>query len=144
MLWVTSKCGPGRAAPSPSTLTASARMVSWIAYRSSRRVGGRAAVFGQFAGPLADGPAVGLRQILGGQGRHHPRMCHRPHYWLLPAVLPSYLGCFPQDHTIGYRRHFLRKTHRISRFIEIVNDDIDVTSVTGARIEPTGNAARPE
>ena len=65
-------------------------------------------------------------------------------YWLLPAVLPSYLGCFPHDDTIGYRRHFLRKARRITEFIEIVNDDINVTSVTGARIESTENAARPE
>jgi hypothetical protein len=65
-------------------------------------------------------------------------------YWLLPAVLPSYLECFPQARTIGYRRYFLRETHRITEFIEIANDDINVTSVTGARIEPTGNAARPE
>jgi hypothetical protein len=39
---------------------------------------------------------------------------------------------------------FPQKTHRIAGFIEIVNDDINVTSVAGARIEPTENAARPE
>jgi hypothetical protein len=42
------------------------------------RVGGRTAVLGQLVSPLADGPAVGLRQILGGQRRHHPRMRHHP------------------------------------------------------------------
>jgi len=63
--------------------------------------------------------------------------------WLPPAVLPSQLDDFlaPDERQMPTS---LRKTRRVAEFIEIVNDDINVTSVTGARIEPTGNAARPE